>query len=139
MLFAKSSPLYEKWIDEGLINSSFSANFTQERDYCFLQIGGDTFEPERLKSKIIELIQTMKDYQISEIDFERVKKKNIGVLISVFNSPEGIANLFSRYYFEGHIIFDLIDTLSHLTLEDMEELKPLFQENLTSTFIVTSK
>lgn len=139
LLFAKSSPLYEKWIDEGLINSSFSANFTQERDYCFLQIGGDTFEPERLKSKIIELIQTMKDYQISEIDFERVKKKNIGVLISVFNSPEGIANLFSRYYFEGHIIFDLIDTLSHLTLEDMEELKPLFQENLTSTFIVTSK
>ncbi len=139
LLFAKSSSLYEEWMNEGLINSTFSANFTQERDYSFLQIGGDTFAPEQLRDKIIDLIQKMKDYKIDELDFKRVKKKNIGILIEVFNSPEGIANLFSRYYFEGHIIFDLINTLSKLTPQDIEDLKPLFQEKLTSTFIVTSK
>lgn len=139
LLFAKSSPLYEEWTNEGLINSSFSANFTQERDYAFLQIGGDTFVPEKLEEKIIELIRSFQDYEMKDIDFQRVKKKNIGILIGVFNSPESIANLFSRYYFEGHMIFDLIDTLSQLTLHDIENLKPLFQENLTSTFIVTSK
>jgi len=139
LLFSKSSPLYEQWTNEGIINSSFSANFTQERDYSFLQIGGDTFEPEKLKERIIELIRSIQVYQINEIDFERVKKKNIGILIGVFNSPESIANLFSRYYFEGHMIFDLIDTLSQLTIQDIENLKPLFQEELTSTFIVTSK
>ena len=139
LLFAKSSPLYEEWMNEGLINDSFSANFTQERDYCFLQIGGDTFVPQKLKDKIMDLIDNIQQIKISETDFLRVKKKNIGILISVFNSPESIANLFSRYYFEGHMIFDLIDTLSQLTIEDIYQLYPLFQKEYTSSFIVTSK
>ena len=139
LLFAKSSPLYEEWMNEDLINDSFSANFTQERDYCFLQIGGDTFVPQKLKDKIMDLIDNIQQIKISETDFLRVKKKNIGILISVFNSPESIANLFSRYYFEGHMIFDLIDTLSQLTIEDIYQLYPLFQKEYTSSFIVTSK
>lgn len=60
-------------------------------------------------------------------------------MISLFNSPESIANLFSRYYFEGIMIFDLIDCLFELTLEDLEDLKILFDNKYTSTFIVTSK
>ena len=139
LLFAKSSPLYEEWVKEGIVNDSFSANFTQERDYSFLQIGGDTTEPERLKHKVIELIDSIKDYQIDEDAFLRTKKKNLGVLIGVFNSPESIANLFSRYYFEGIMIFDLIDTVSAITVEDLEELKKLFNNQYSSSFIVTSK
>lgn len=61
------------------------------------------------------------------------------MMISLFNSPESIANLFSRYYFEGIMIFDLIDCLFELTLEDLEDLKILFDNKYTSTFIVTSK
>ncbi len=139
LLFAKSSPLYEEWVREGIINDSFSANFTQERDYSFLQIGGDTKDPERLKSKIIELIDYMKDYEVDKDAFLRTQKKNIGILTSVFNSPEAIANLFSRYYFEGIMVFDLIDCVSSLTIADLNQLKSLFDTSLTSTFIVTSK
>ena len=83
LLFARSSSLYEKWTQEGLINDSFSASFTQERDYSFLQIGGDTTKPEQLKEKILDLIEDMKDYQICEEEFNRVKKENIGMLIGV--------------------------------------------------------
>lgn len=139
LLFAKSSALIEKWTRSGLINDSFSANFTQERDYSFIQIGGDTSEPEKLKDKIFDLIDHLKDYQIDQKDFERVQKKNIGILIGVFNSPESIANLFSRYYFEGIMIFDLIDCISQITIEDIDHLKTLFQKEYTSSCIVTSK
>lgn len=139
LLFAKSSALIEEWTRSGLINDSFSANFTQERDYSFIQIGGDTSEPEKLKDKIFDLIDHLKDYQIDQKDFERVQKKNIGILIGVFNSPESIANLFSRYYFEGIMIFDLIDCISQITIEDIDHLKTLFQKENTSSCIVTSK
>lgn len=37
------------------------------------------------------------------------------------------------------MIFDLIDCLFELTLEDLEDLKILFDNKYTSTFIVTSK
>ncbi len=139
LLFARSSSLYEKWTQEGLINDSFSASFTQERDYSFLQIGGDTTKPEQLKEKILDLIEDMEDYQICEEEFNRVKKKNIGMLIGVFNSPESIANLFSRYYFEGIMIFDLIDCVSTLTLDQLNELKQLFNLDYTSTCIISPK
>lgn len=139
ILFSKSSPLYEEWLKEGLINDSFSANFTQERDYSFLQIGGDTIYPEELKKRILDLIDHIQDYQIDEKDFQRVRKMNLGMFIGTFNSPESIANMFSRYYFEGIMIFDLIDCLAQLTINDVMEVEKLFDKCYTSSFIVTSK
>lgn len=139
LLFAKSSQIYEKWTNEGLINDSFSANFTQERDYSLLQIGGDTFKAIELKDKIIDFIQRIDEYIIDEDDFQRVLKKNIGMFIGIFNSPESIANMFSRYYFEGIMIFDFVDELSKLTLNDIYNLKKLFNKKYVSSFIVTPK
>lgn len=139
LLFAKSSQIYEEWTNEGLINDSFSANFTQERDYSLLQIGGDTFKAIELKDKIIDFIQRIDEYIIDEDDFQRVLKKNIGMFIGIFNSPESIANMFSRYYFEGIMIFDFVDELSKLTLNDIYNLKKLFNKKYVSSFIVTPK
>ena len=139
LLFSKSSPLYEEWLNQGLINDSFSANFTQERNYSFLQIGGDTLQPKQLQEKIIELIDSIPQYKVSENDFKRIQKKNLGILIGVFNSPESIANMFSRYFFEGIMVFDLIDCLAELTREDIYQLYPLFKKQYTSSFLVTSK
>lgn len=51
------------------------------------------------------------------MNFERIKKKNIGLFINLFNGPESIANLFSRYYFEGIIALDLIDEIAKITLD----------------------
>lgn len=139
ILFSKSSPLYEEWLNEGIINDSFSANFTQERDYCFLQIGGDTLYPEKLRDKIIHLLTHINEFKIDEKEFMRNKKKNIGLLINMFNSPESIANVFSRYYFEDIIAFDLIDEVNEMTIQDIYNLYSLFNEEAISTFIVKNK
>ena len=69
----------------------------------------------------------------------RNKKKNIGLLINMFNSPESIANVFSRYYFEDIIAFDLIDEVNEMTLQDIYNLYSLFNEEAISTFIVKNK
>lgn len=136
LMFSKSSPLYDEWTKEGLINDTFSGNFTQERDYSFLQIGGDTIYPKQLKEKIVDFLSHVPEMSFDEEAFIRAKKKNIGSLIAMFNSPETIANLFSRYYFEGTMIFDLIDTMSIMALSDLDKLKPLFHKDLISTFEV---
>lgn len=92
--------------------------------------------PTRLKEKIIHLLSNIDAYNIDEKDFLRNKKKNIGLLINMFNSPESIANLFSRYYFEDIIAFDLIDETSKMTIQDIYDLYPLFKKELLSTFII---
>lgn len=136
IFFAKSSSLYDEWLNEELINDSFSAQFTQERDYCFLQIGGDTLYPEQLKEKILYFIEHIHEYDIRQEDFLRLKKKTMGIMISLFNSPESIANMFSRYYFEGIIIFDLIDCLNALTMDDLMSLRDLFDEHYATSFTI---
>ncbi len=136
LLFSKSSALYESWSHKGLINDSFAGSFTQERDYSFILIGGDTFEIDELKNHINDLIKNIHDYTFSEEEFNRVKRKNIGILISIFNSPESIANMFSRYYFEDIMVFDFIDYVNNLKIEDIYQLYDLFNIDYTSTFIV---
>lgn len=139
IFFAKSSSLYEQWLNEELINDSFGAQLTQERDYCFLQIGGDTLYPEKLKTNIFDFIQHIHEYVINADDFMRLKKKTMGILISIFNSPESIANMFSRYYFEGIMIFDLIDCLNGLTIDDLNCLKDIFDIQYATSFEILPK
>lgn len=136
LLFSKSSSLYEEWVNKGIINDSFYGSFTQERDYSFIQMGGDTSSVYELKATILDFIDNINEYKISEEEFERVKRKNIGSIISIFNSPESIANLFSRYYFDGIMVFDFIDVITSLTLNDIYDLYPLFNLEYTSTFII---
>ena len=139
LLFSKSSKLYNDWLNRGIINDSFSANFTQERDYAFIQIGCDCDDYETLKDNLIDLIKNFKDIKIEKSDFERIKKKNIGLFINMFNSPESIANIFSRYYFEGTIAFDLIDEVAKICLDDIYSMFKYFDLDYTSTCIVKKK
>ena len=136
LLFSKSSKIYNEWLEKGIINDSFSANFTQERDYAFIQMGGDQDRYLELKDQIYDFIEHIKDIKFNLEDFERIKRKNIGNFINVYNSPEAIANLFSRYYFEGIISLDIVDIISTIQLEDIYNVMKYFDLKYTSTFIV---
>ena len=99
-------------------------------------MGGDQDRYLELKDQIYDFIEHIKDIKFNLEDFERIKKKNIGNFINVYNSPEAIANLFSRYYFEGIISLDIVDIISTIQLEDIYSVMKYFDLKYTSTFIV---
>lgn len=136
LLFSKSAKLYNEWLNQGIINDSFSANFTQERDYAFIQIGCDCDDYNTLKEHIFELIKNFNTIKIDSQDFERIKKKNIGLFVNMFNGPESIANIFSRYYFEGTVALNLIDEVAKITLDDLYDVFKYFDFEYTSACIV---
>ena len=76
------------------------------------------------------------DLVIEQEDFERIKRKTIGNFINSYNSPESIANSFSRYYFEGICSFELVDYVSKITIADLNEVKKYFNKEYASTYIV---
>ena len=139
LLFSKSSPIYEELLEKGWINDSFGAGFTQERDYSFIQIGGDSASYQELRDYLYDLIKKAKTIQITKEDFERVKRKTIGSFITSYNSPEAIANMFSRYYFEGIISLDIIDEIEKITCEDIQAMLNYFDLDLTTTHLVLPK
>ena len=136
LCFSKSSSLYNEWLEKGYINETFSASFTQERDYAFILMGGDQDDYELLQKTIFNFIDHVQDLEIAEDDFERNKRKTIGNFINSYNSPESIANTFSRYYFEGICSFDLVDYVSKMTLADINEVKRYFSKEYASSYIV---
>ncbi|MBY0120627.1 EF-P 5-aminopentanol modification-associated protein YfmH [Bacillus sp. S/N-304-OC-R1] len=127
IMFGKSSDYYSTLYNQGLIDDTFSFDYTQENGFGFAMVGGDTTEPDRLADALKTILLKMKDKgTFSKESLERTKKKKIGTFLRAINSPEYIANQFTRYAFNEMNLFDVVSTLEGLQLEDIEALATEF-------------
>lgn len=138
LMFGKGSDHYQKLTEEGLTDDSFGYEYTEEGTFGFSAIGGDTDQPDVLRERLLEMIESSKKNGINEEDFKRTKKKRIGGILRALNSPEYIANQFTRYHFNEMDLFQLIPTLESLTSAELEiTLKEHFvKEAMTSCAVV---
>ena len=141
ILFGKSSEMYEKLYAEGLIDQTFSYDYTQEKDFGFSMIGGDSSDPDRLAEEISNYLLTSRnELPISEDILSRTKKKKIGSFLRSLNSPEYIANSFTRYAFHDSSLFEIVPVLESITLQDVQEAaKQLIDEQRMTQFQVIPK
>ncbi len=129
-LFGKSSVHYENLYREGLIDETFSYDYTEETGFGFAIIGGDTEKPDELADRIKGILLQIKENPMTDEQLERVRKKKIGSFLRSLNSPEFIANQFTRYAFNDMDLFDVVDVLETLKKEDIEKVtNELMDEN----------
>ncbi|MBD5009919.1 peptidase M16, partial [Xanthomonas citri pv. citri] len=76
----------------------FSFDFTAEYGFGFAAIGGDTPEPDQLAEDISSMLLRAGELITAE-KIELARKKKIGTFLKALNSPEYIANQFTRYAF----------------------------------------
>ena len=123
LLFGKSSENYNQLYNDGLIDETFSFDYTQEQGFGFAMIGGDTGEPDKLAETLEKMLLKAKSQSIfNEEQLERAKRKKIGAFLRAVNSPEYIANQFTRYAFNDMNLFDVVPTLEKITLNDVQSL-----------------
>lgn len=123
LLFGKSSENYNQLYNEGLIDETFSFDYTQEQGFGFAMIGGDTGEPDKLAETLEKMLLDAKNQSVfNEDQLERAKRKKIGAFLRAVNSPEYIANQFTRYAFNDMNLFDVVPTLEKITLNDVQLL-----------------
>ncbi|WP_166237855.1 EF-P 5-aminopentanol modification-associated protein YfmH [Paenibacillus turpanensis] len=121
ILLNPSSELYQKLYDENLISDSFGHEYNSAPDYAFSIMGGDTRDPELLLSRIQEELNRVLESGIAAADFERTRKKRIGGFLRMLNSPEAIANEFTKFKFRDTDLFDVISTYESFTLDDVNQ------------------
>lgn len=121
LLFGQSSDFFTEGYKDGLLNDSFSFDFTQELNYGFAIIGGVSNNYETLSSKIKELLLTAKNDAINEEELMIIKKKKIGNFLRALNSAEYIANQFTRYAFNEMNFFDTVLVLENLSVNEIKE------------------
>ncbi|WP_147532335.1 EF-P 5-aminopentanol modification-associated protein YfmH [Bacillus marasmi] len=122
LLFGKSSENYHKLYSAGLIDDTFSFDYTLEKGFGFAMAGGDTNDPDKLAATLKQMFFEVKDsHTFSEEALSRSKKKKIGAFLRAVNSPEYIANQFTRYAFNEMDLFAVVPTLEKITLEDVKQ------------------
>lgn len=122
ILSSDASPLFRKLLDEGLINeSTFGAERFEGSGYASVLFSGESRDPKRTASEILEAIRTMQEKGIEYDEFWRAKKAVYGRNISGLNSTEGIANGLVAMTLSGRELFSYFDALVALTLDDVTQ------------------
>jgi predicted Zn-dependent peptidase len=127
ILFGKSSENYHRLYTEGLIDDTFSYDYSQEKGFGFAMIGGDTPDPDKLAETLKSMLLTAKQGdEFTSESLERTKKKKIGGFLRAVNSPEYIANQFTRYAFNEMNLFDIVPTLESITMDEIKTVAAEF-------------
>lgn len=137
-LFSESSENYQTLFQNGLIDDTFAYDYTQEHGFGFAMIGGDTSDPDGLEAAIKEILMKAKTGDFASETLERTKKKKIGAFLRAINSPEYIANQFTRYAFNEMNLFDVVPTVEEITVEDIKKAatKLLEEDRITTCQVV---
>ncbi|MEK3906723.1 EF-P 5-aminopentanol modification-associated protein YfmH [Oceanobacillus sp. FSL W7-1309] len=121
IMFGESSEAYEKMYNNGFLSIPFTYDRTNERDFGFSIIGGESQEPEAIIQIIDDTISRFQKESINKEHAQRVINKEIGSFLKSINSPQFIANQFTRYHFNETNLFDTLPTLENLSVKDLEE------------------
>ncbi|GGC89946.1 peptidase M16 [Thalassobacillus devorans] len=135
--FSKSGEFYEELYENDLIDDSFHYETDLDRQFGFTILGGDSRNPDELAKRVKEMLHQLKERQISQEDFERMKKKKIGQFLRAMNSMEFIANQFSHYHLLGIDLFEVLPEIEALTIENANDfLKNWINEDRIAVFQV---
>jgi predicted Zn-dependent peptidase len=138
-LFSSSSDLYQQLYDEDLISDSFGYEYNSTAEYAFSMVGGDTRDPEKLLDRIKEEVNKVIEKGLDEKIFERTRKKKIGNFLRMLNSPEAIANEFTKYRMKQIDLFDFLEVYKQISLQQAtEHLREHFNWDQMAISIVRS-
>ncbi|MBO1198972.1 insulinase family protein [Staphylococcus simiae] len=126
LIFGEETDFYQQLLNKGLIDDTFGYQFVLEPTYSFSIITSATQQPDELKQLLLDEITTYKGKLQDQQAFELLKKQFIGEFISSLNSPEYIANQYTKLYFEGVSVFDMLDIVENITLDSINETTSLY-------------
>lgn len=141
LLFGRGSENFIDLYDAGLIDDSFSYSYSIDRSFHFMSVETDTDEPKKVDEALKRILLNWKtDAGVTKENFELLKRAFIGEQLQAFNSLEYISNQYGYLFFTGIELFNRIERIESLTLEDVLAFaEPYINEHLMSTFVIKPK
>ncbi|MFN1208015.1 insulinase family protein, partial [Enterococcus lactis] len=120
LLLSEGSEIYEKMYNNGIIDDSFGFDFDCEDQFNFAVLAGETEKIDEFIDRISDVLVNFADYISDKADeFELIKKEEIGQHVSMMNSIEAIANNMSDENHDFENIYDEIEMIKQLELDDL--------------------
>lgn len=121
IIAGKSSALYERLMDEGLINDGFGTEYFNGFGYAAEIFDGESSDPEKVAAEIKAEIRRLRRDGIDEKDFTRAKNSLYGQMVMQYNVIDNIASALVSAAMTGDGLFDEMDVFASLTLDDVTE------------------
>lgn len=122
IIAGRSSDFYEQLYSKGLINSSYTMEYTCEDIFGFSIIGGESTNPSEVMKMFEEHINEVKQKGISENEFDRVRKALYGRFVKQFNNVEKISHGFITAYFKNSNMFNNLQIYDTININDVNQL-----------------
>ena len=140
LLIGKSSSLYQKLYEQGILMGEPSLSYEFSKQYAHVMISGKSKDPEAVLKGIQEAIEEYQKNGIPEEDFLRIRKLVYGGMVKEYVDIADIACLFLADYLKGIQSFDYIEKCDTVTKEyTMQVLQDVFQKENMVISIVRGK
>ena len=137
MLIGPGADLYNRLYEEGLIDSTFSAEYTGETEYGHMILGGESPNPEKVVDMVYREIENIKNKPWDPEYFLRIKKKKIGEYIRNFNSLESVGVLFVSLFFRDIALFDYLKRLEQMSYDQLKtQFNSFFDDYASSLSLI---
>lgn len=117
MIIGKSSKLYKKLYEGGLVVSQPDSDYEFSSQYSHILISGTSKEPKKVIDEITNAIEKMKQEELDEEEFERARRKTYGDYVVEYNSIGDIAKMFLADNMKQIQSFDYIEEFETVTKE----------------------
>ena len=122
-IYGETSPFYRRLYQQGLINQNFESEIFAGRGYYALLFAGESRQPQEVQKQLLAELDRYPQ-GISEEAFRRGKRLIYGRQIQGFNSVENTASAMINAAFSDVGLFDSIQLLEQLTLEEVNARLP---------------
>lgn len=140
MIIGKSSDLYKKMYNQGLLLEEPSIDYEFSEEYAHIVISGQSNDSEEIYKMFKEEIENYKNNGLNIDHFERIKKKIYGDYVVEYNSVSEIARMFLTDSMKKISSFDYIEQYKVITKEYVEQvLKEIFNDEYMALAIVKEK
>ena len=119
VLLGDSSPLFARLYAEGLINGSFGSSYDLLPGVAYVNVGGDSNEPERVVRAVLDEAQRLVREGIDEDYFQRILRANFGTALKSLNSFESIAVSMAEGCFAGYDPYRFPEVYDSITAQDL--------------------
>ena len=127
ILIGDSSDLYQELYEQGLLQSEPIFIYENDKNYSHILLQGQSERYEEVIKRIEEEIENLKQKEISDEVFERIKKKLYGEYVKGYNDVGAIASSFAQNYFRGINPLDYFEEFKSLKKEYvMQVLRDVF-------------
>ena len=139
MLVGKSSPLYQKLYEEGILLSTPDTEYEFSGEYAHVLASGQSNEPKKVQEELLKEIRKQKEnFNIEQ--FERIKKKVYGDYVIEYNNVADISKMLLSDYFKGINSLDYIEQYKSVTEEFTKQiLQEVFDEKKCILSVIKTK